>query len=351
MFFVLGKKPYHNFSHFYNLSNGLILSTDDGWTQTDNIITKGYSANHCSFTCSGDKVTISYPYFRTFPLSYNNSSITNLFMLENKISNCIVSVNNNFQITTATMNNVINKTLYSKLRTDNDILEEIHNILLETFESFLISNTLPLKIFLTQGLDSTLAWAYLDTFTKQYEIVKGIKFHDSNFWLKNQQYIQNNYWSYTCSASWKDPCVLVTGGYGDPCFLRGASTARQVLAQRNIDIDTVLKESDYQYLSFKESMPYSNNTVKLSKTKFMINLTQNILNQYQFWHLDNTMYFTPFKNLSIAYLLLQVSDELLEQQVLNGEVQRMLIQRLAPEKLTTLQHQKNINMFTKKLLT
>jgi len=44
MFFDLSNIRKENFPFVYYLSNGLILNTDDGWTNDGDVISKGYPA-------------------------------------------------------------------------------------------------------------------------------------------------------------------------------------------------------------------------------------------------------------------------------------------------------------------
>ena len=56
-------------------------------------------------------------------------------------------------------------------------------------------------------------------------------------------------------------------------------------------------------------------------------------NDYQHWHLENTMTFTPFKDTSITETILQSSVEQLISNAQDATIQNKLIEKLDPRKL------------------
>jgi len=64
-------------------------------------------------------------------------------------------------------------------------------------------------------------------------------------------------------------------------------------------------------------------------------------NDYQHWHLDNTITFTPFKDTAITETILQSSVEQLLSNARDGTIQNKLITKKDPKKLELRSKWKN----------
>ena len=124
MFFSLSQKQEHNFPFHYELPNGLVLSTDDGWRvfniKNFNIIFKGYAnnlpchklveqlldntqphakGNFCAFISDSNSTRLLHDTNRSFPLWINKNTITNLQHLDEQIwADCVLTVDRDFSI-------------------------------------------------------------------------------------------------------------------------------------------------------------------------------------------------------------------------------------------------------------
>ena len=369
MFFSLSTSRLDNFPYRYNLPNGLILNTDDGWevytTDSHTVVIKGYAnqcslndiiddlivqdipaykGNFCAFVADNNHVKILHDTNRGFPLWVSTDSITNLEdQGERHWADRVITVNNKLEYQ-QTFFTAYNKN--TQKLTDEKIVDTIHNTLCETYEQFLSHNTKPIKIFLSGGLDTTTAWAYLDYFTKNYELVdyEYIKF--TPFWTKNRTVLRN-FWGYKQIHLWDEDCVLITGGNGDENMLRGPLTLALALKKAGITFDDILQTGDYHYyyLMIKN---YKKVMEDLDSIYPEINDIENYIlnrnvNDHQHWHIDKTITFTPFKNIDLLALILTGSNELLTNQARHGSINRELITRLDPTKLHKVSLNKNKN--------
>jgi len=75
---------------------------------------------------------------------------------------------------------------------------------------------------------------------------------------------------------------------------------------------------------------------------FILNLN---INDHQHWHLDRTLMFTPFKDISLLSTVLCCSKDLLVSQAKNACINRELIGKLDKSKLDGISSQKNFNQF------
>ena len=369
MFFNLSTRRLHNFPYYYTLPNGLVLNTDDGWesytTDSHTVIIKGYAnqyslsdivnnlivqdvpiykGNFCAFVADNQHVKILHDTNRGFPLWKSDVSITNLAPLEEQIwADQILTIHSDMKV----------KKSYFKTHdkntdnlTDEKIIDKLHSTICDTYEQFLSHNTKPLKIFISGGIDTTTAWAYLDYFTKNYEIIdyEYIKF--TPFWTKNRTALKN-FWGYKQIHLWDEDCVLITGSNGDENMLRGPLTLALALKKLGITFDDILRTGDYHYYylmikNYKEVMEDLDSIYpKINDIENYI-LNRNV-NDHQHWHIDKTITFTPFKNIDLLALILTGSNKLLTNQARHGSINRELITKLDPTKLDKVSLNKNKN--------
>ena len=341
MFFYLGKTFQDNLPVHTQLDNGLCLSTDPGWQNYDNVIYKGLSVNYCKFICDKELVKIEHDATRGFPLYYDDDGITNLEKLPNQLwaSQTNIQVDGRMQITSDH-----NKIVFQKQDiTDSEIVDAIHHRLCNHFEEFVKTNKLPIKVFLSGGIDSLLMWAYLDHYTKDYELVDYEYLKYDEFYVTNQKYIVQNYWAYRQIHYWNEPCVLVSGGHGDEYLMRGPYTSSKLLASMGIDILAEVKPEHYMYmyLNKPDNIKTIENSVSTIKSDCHTQILDWLANDHQHWHLGETLTFTPYKDLEILRLAMQSSPEQLLAQAIDASVSKELVRKLDPRKLDLLAKYKN----------
>lgn len=374
MFFNLTHQIEDNFSFNYVLPCGLILNTDDGWETYNfknhmvvikgvvdhfslqaiaedliNQFTPSYRGNFCAFISSDNDVRLLHDIHRSFPLWIGDKSVTNLDNQGEQIwSDTLITVSKNLEyITKIDISDPHYRKPYEitphKI-SDETIIDTIHNVMMDRFENFLSHNTKPIKMFLSGGVDTTTCWAYLDHFTKDYEFVdyEYVKF--TPFWKKNNYKIKNNFWAYNQIHLWDEDCVLISGSGG--CYLlRNQTTATLALKAAGIQMEDVIKPGDYYYEYYTNNKrPVPDEVSGMSREELHDHILARCTNDYQHWHIDKTLTFTPLRDsLLLLPLILQGSDELLIKQVTNGFINRELIRKLDPSKLNKISPSKNYN--------
>jgi len=347
MFFYLGKTFKDNYPNHTTLPNGLCLSTDEGWHQHDNTITKGYKlqnnkGNYCSFICNNETVKIEHDDSRGFPLYYDNNGFSNLEDLSQRIwaDSQNISINKNMEITFDVQKFVFDKENY----TDEQVIDLVDQHLHTQFEEFIRTNKFPIKIFLSGGIDSLLMWAYLDHYTKDYEIVDYEFLKYTPFWIKNVTQIVGKYWAYRQIHLWDSPCVLVTGGHGDEYMMRGPWTSSKLLKSIGYDILDEVNPEHYMYSYLNKSKTKQDiiESIKDIKEDCYTQCLDWLANDHQHWHIGETLTFTPIKNLDILRLVLQSSPRQLLAQAIDASISKQLVQRLDPRKLDHLAKYKNV---------
>jgi DNA-binding MltR family transcriptional regulator len=72
------------------------------------------------------------------------------------------------------------------------------------------------------------------------------------------------------------------------------------------------------------------------------NHTANVaLNDFQMWHLDNAITFTPLRNLDIATECLYAEPDVVLHQVIHGGLSKAIIEKLNPKNLESISLYKN----------
>lgn len=379
MFFELAKQVNPSFGTVFNLPNNLILNTDLGWNQFNiknhHVVYKGYhlesfsdeelfknmiadptpryKGNFCLFISNKENTILTHNIDRSFPLIKEKKYISNLYQVKNANvwADCFLKVNNEFNIEETHFESYKKDFQYYTME---DALDQVHHILIDTFKTFLNKNQKPIKIFLSGGLDTLTCFSYLDFLTKDYEIVDYEYHKFTHFYRHNWQEHIRKFWGYRQSHSWgADPTVLVTGACGDDYFMRGPHTTNLMLMYYGLDIFDLFKgkEHNYHYKYFHEqrhqdifhNQKNDKSLEPILKKDFLIKdyIINRHVNDHQHWHLDETIFFTPFKNIEIAKILLGLPKKNFVNQVLDGEFNKQLISRINPNNLKFLSRDKN----------
>ena len=349
MFFSIGKKKKSNFTTCHKAGDYYIC-LDDGWTKfskgqkqiffkgyvlgqkTKTLISKmeknplpKYKGNFCCIIVDAKQITITHDIHRSFPLYLHGDQVTNLKIGKLIGSNVYVTIQKGF---------VIKKNSYKNYSISNEQipyakgLKHIHELLTKTFKTFLKHNKLPIKIFISGGVDTVLAYSYLKRLGAQFDILDTEHKKSTKFFAKNKNLIEK-FWAYKQIHNWHEPCVLVTGSCGDEYMMRNPNTVKKFFDFHGIDIANKMKKEYYHYKYFNRP---ENKKVLTAKKQYFKNiylakmeLFRNMSNDHQHWHLDNTLYFTPFKDLQLADLILQLPIDQLLQQALDAKITKDLI--------------------------
>jgi len=381
MFFCISPTETDRFQYHYRLTEHHVLGVDAGWTHLlcseGAVYFKGYSSdtlslnqialnlydhpeqsypgNFCVIIVHRDTVTVAHDSCRGFPLWHNTDTVTNLESLSQPVwADHAVTITHGVIRVQARSTPTENYTL-----TYTDTLNRVHDIICTTFENFLSHNTLPLKIFVSGGIDTIMCLSYLKKFTTQFELLDYEYKKFTYFYKKNWHDRLRNFWAYRQIHSWgNEPVALVSGSMGDEYFMRGPSTANLFLLgvhQTNINeilpghedeyMFEYLSKDDTQKIFHEQTSSKLYTTITSSKKNTIRHIEHNLANDHQHWHLDKTITFTPWKNITIPKLLMNLSLSDYKKQILNAEFNKDLIARNDPNDLKLLSKFKNKNSF------
>jgi hypothetical protein len=375
MFFSISNHQETNFSSSYNVKS-VWINTDAGWAVDDwestMVIYKGYSDNFClaqileeihssaepfdtgnycalfvnKFTGTVDIKTDRY---RGFPIYVSsNCKVTNLIKQDYTVwTDSLISVNPDISVNEQNFD-VIGHVEDSILEYDF-VVQEIDKILRRKTKSFLANNTLPIKVHLSGGVDTLLVYSYLQEYTDNFELVKCSHVDYDQFWLLNDTDIQAH-WGYTQIHHWIDPCILTSGAPGDEFMLRSPATADRYLKSRNLSIVELLNRPEWKkclhsdYFFKKNHLDiFSSQTVDTTQSLVQLNheLCNINLNDWQHWHLGNTLTWTPLRDLDIFKLIIRLPITHAIGQILDSSLSKKLITLINPDLVKLISDQKN----------
>lgn len=371
MFFSISDiKDNRFFNHFEHC--GVVLSTDSGWEELTHhgfkVFFKGYcdqypmkdvarahcedilpkySGNFCIILLKEGSAFITHDTSRGFPLKYYSSCnvITNLLfnhlVPEHIWSDSYISYSSIYGI---------NKKYFDPYAfelspvTYDDGIDAIASRLTDKIHG-LTTLPKPIKTFLSGGVDTMKVYALLTSYlpSDQIELIAEEHFESTKFTLLSLEPHEKHMWAYKQIHHWRSPTVIATGGSGDEIFLRGPTTAAIWCAWNNINLIEELSKSEYYHTQYylKEankkiiSQFWRKREILRSNCPTYHDLCNKILsivgNDHQHWHLENTLTWTPLKDLEFLRIILNMPFQNILSQILDGEICKKIITKLDPE--------------------
>jgi hypothetical protein len=147
--------------------------------------------------------------------------------------------------------------------------------------------------------------------------------------------------------------MLISGACGDEYFMRGPSTIAIWAAWHDIDVAEILEKTTGYHKKyfqkknnidqFKKQFSIRHQLKKqLPEKKYLIRHILNYnLNDFQHWHLGNTLTWTPLKNLEFTEQILSLPKDDLIDQIIDGAVTKKIMKFLYPESQDLISDNKN----------
>jgi hypothetical protein len=371
MFFSIGHTAKENFSEHYQLGP-FAVSTDAGWHQyrshSHTAVYKGYAdsdhlvnilghvigqqeprlfGNFCVIVYDHDlaQLRIQTDRWRSFPIYLTDSEVTNLVRSSRTAwADSLVSIDQNFEICETKFDPI--GPIDTGPVSVEQVTDFIHHRLTEKTQNFLRFNNLPVRAFLSGGVDSLLVYSYLQRFSQNIELVRCNIIEYDRFWLKNSGDI-GCHWAYHQIHHWVEPCVLTSGAPGDEFMLRSPTTADLFLKYHDIRITDLLQQQTWLHTDYfalaKHAELFQTQTVnsEWSETQLHWNLCNMVINDWQHWHLGNTLTWTPLRDLEIFKALLRLPANQAIGQIMNSNISLQLIERNRPGLSGLISDQKN----------
>jgi asparagine synthetase B (glutamine-hydrolysing) len=343
MFFSISKQVNNDFPNHVKWGE-FYVDFDNGWDIKESHIQKGYHDKGCLILYKNGTIEIDTGRRQTYPIFIDDEN----FVISNLLPGSLV-VGRVTVTSTAILKTPALPFIFKKLNlTDDEIINEIDKIITDSILNFKSDRVF--KMFLTGGVDTALLAAYVIKHNIPYELVTCEHIDLDYFMCRNRAKLKK-FWAYMSLQHWKDPSILLSGASGDEMMLRNPYDAYLVLKHHGEDL---VSECQQHYHYHNSHFLKSKNLAefkKLSNTTFTtdLELTQYILDRnskdFQHWHLGNTTTLTPFDNLDITNLMLNLSYPTLRGQLLDASVTKELIIRNDPKLLKYVSKDKNSNNF------
>lgn len=341
------------------------LQLDKGWIQHNNIFYKGYSLGkrldtkvlHKDFAeCTGNYCIIEfvseseiYIYTddsRAFPLHLHNNNVFNL---------CLESYDKSYNIfpdsTTIWVDGSLSfsdgkweflhlpnkKFVYDTNKSEinfDQTVDLICNHMLDQAKALEIDK--PLMCGNSSGVDSVLVKSAFDYLNIPYTMV-----------YKNRKDLKRILdWGYGQMYSDDVPHIQITGFCGDEVFLRNPQYCNWMLKPRSIDVHKEYKKQPNAYMTGFYQSKYQDKVLNdgteiLFLSEALEHVYNIVSNDFQMWHLNHTITFTPFRNLNLLKSLMYADADTILRQCIHGEVSKAAIQRLCNNNLYSIKPYKN----------
>jgi hypothetical protein len=370
MFFHIGKNFNPDFPCHWQLGE-FHVSTDTGWTTAQclgvKILYKGYADSAALYTLLEDIICQRTPCllgnfcviaqvdgclqiqtdrYRSFPIYVGDHEINNLVPADSVAwTDSLITVQRDLQVTEHKFD-VIGTCDISKITLDQ-ALDQVHDILTAKTRQFLSHNQLPIKVFLSGGVDTMLVYSYLAAAGAEFELIDYEHLEHDHFWRSNSHHLIE-YWGYQQTHHWKTPCVLASGAPGDEFMLRSPVTANSYLMCHDTSITDLLSKSDQDYLhreyfSLPKHIKLFNQQSKPTGSPQQLHqdLCNILVNDWQHWHLGHTLHWTPLRDLDIFKVMMRLPLEDCVSQIMDSQFSKTLIERNVPGATDFISDQKN----------
>ena len=346
MFFSVSTNIDRRFPNNYQI-NRLWINCDNGWQKTDTTFYKGYADNYCKIVVDSAGAVIEHSTPRSFPLWYQPGLVTNLESIGTQAwTDDQLTIDLTGEVT------VIKTEIDLAIPTGSLSIKQAQKQIQELLNKKLLQIPGDVKLFCSGGLDTLLLYAMLSD-KHLFELIVDEHYEQDAFTDKNRPAL-NKFWAYNQIHHWHAPTWLATGSHGDEYFLRGPTVIGMLTAWHDINFGKLLADNPncyhYHYFNKYPELWISawNNRAQLQKEYPTVELLHrqilNILvNDYQHWHLGNTLTWTLYKDINITKILLQCPINELIPQFLDGRLSKDLIIDYNPAIIDYLSQYKNYN--------
>jgi hypothetical protein len=377
MYFELSKNKNLDYSKFYQIKN-YILSTDLGWKEIQGlhgkIIYKGYAdvnlenfLKNCypannempngSFTAimeTASTIYIKHDRSRSYPIFIDDdrSKCTNLTRHKTIIwpdTYVFIDCDSDI-IKTKYVENEFEKKQDVSF---NETCDSILSLLNKNINHFASNHNMPIKVVPTGGVDSTLLIGLLKHNNLDFEIINYEHKDWTYFYKKNRLAVSENIGNMLfikIGHTWgTKPTVLANGWHGDQHFFRDYLPLAVLCKAKNIDLPGQAQKykGAYAHQFILDEMndrqeqheQITKNIIDVSSAYKKI--FEIIIASFQCWHFEETIYWSPFKNIEITKSILQMSDKDIIDNAFMASVQKKLIEKVDPNLLDVITNQKN----------
>jgi hypothetical protein len=313
-----------------------------------------YTGNYAVIKFTGEKIILRHNRNRSFELWHTTTGVTNLPGwpdAKNIWASHEVHVLADW---TQTLHRVDtdNQVIAGSLTWDQ-ARDQILKILDQTVQDFFVNNPTHMRLYYSGGVDTLLLYSLLMRHGQLFDLITYTHYEQDEFVSQNQENL-NCFWNYKQIHHWRQPTWLATGSHGDEYLLRGPEVIAMLTSWHDINFAEVMADcGDHyhaRYFAKHQSVwqEHWNDRHKFqdqypSQQQLHAHIINFLLNDYQYLHLGNTLTWTPYRNINLVRILLQVDIHELLPQFTNAALTQQLISVTDPDLLQALSRFKNWN--------
>ena len=331
-----------------NAVGNFFLQTDKGWKRHDNIFYKGYCLegrlsekvkNKDFVSVKGnyaiidlDDPAIYYDDCRSFPIFHNESILTNIatentqqVWLDSDVFyrngwSSVFNSNKNIKFDPS-------KQLYSF----DYMVDFVCDYMAKCVQNLDVE--LPIYVANSNGVDSTIVRSALDYVGKTYKLVESTK-DTEELWGYRQLHYSST------------PHIQATGYCGDEILLRNPQYVQWLLEPYGIDLAQEYDKHKHTYMlgffnkNYREKIKKSTYDCS-TRQKSFDHVKSWVSNDYQMWHIDDVLTFTPFRNKDLIEIQMYADTDALIRQCVHADLSKEIIKKLNPKNLQFLSANKN----------
>jgi hypothetical protein len=165
MFFSISKHVNNDFPNHIKWGE-FCVDFDNGWTVSDNLISKGYPGKSCKIQYSDIGIELTSGERQTFPIYIDDTNfvVSNLLHMPNSFLGDVIISSDVITKITSPSHTFIKLNL-----ADDVIIDQINTTIEQSILNFKFDK--PVKLFLTGGVDTLLLAAYVVKHNIPYELV------------------------------------------------------------------------------------------------------------------------------------------------------------------------------------
>ncbi len=362
MFFQISRHPDNSFPNHCHWGD-LVVNHDNGWTLQDNILYKGTVSSgllkidslkdfekekgtFCILEYKDNGVYVETGEKQKFPIFVDDDNllVTNIWRDQESFQGKVFVANKIKKIP------YIQPSYKNLNLSDDQIIDAVDNLIEQTILNFKTDK--PFQLFVSGGVDTIILAAYLLKNKLPYELIPG-EHTEMDYFLCHNRSKLKNYWAYAGgSHHWKEQRIVISGAHGDENLLRNPVSAYLILKHNNENLKSVCEQNlnlyHSKYFLQKKHLNLFDTLKDLefdSDEKLKDWLLKGNTVDYQHWHLGNTIFFTPFDNLELFNLMLNLSYDKARNQLLDASISKELIRRNYPSLLKYVSQSKNERNF------
>ncbi len=198
-----------------------------------------------------------------------------------------------------------------------------------------IKTDLPIFCANSNGVDSLIIKSAFDYCGREYKMVD-----------HNSKKMESLGWGYRQIYVTDTPHIQLTGFCGDELLLRNPLYVQWLLDPHNINLIDEFDKVEHSYMKGFFNKNYrtkiQGHIGKLTSFSEAYEHTANVaVNDYQIWHVDNTITFTPFRNIKMALECFRADPDTMLDQVIHAGLSKDIIKRLNKGNLDLISSHKN----------